>query len=71
MRDLETCRVACQASGVKRAVVLMEGDSELQVLDPDTMAPVDVIKPKDFQRDGEQIRLVKTNLGTYALSDSW
>jgi nonsense-mediated mRNA decay protein 3 len=71
MRDLETCRVACQASGVKRAIVLMEGDSELQVLDPDTMAPVDVIKPKDFRRDGEQIRLVKTNLGKYALSDSW
>ncbi len=71
MRDLESCRVACPASGVKMAVVLMESDSELQVLDPATMSPVDVIKPKDFRRDGEQVRLARTNLGVYALSDSW
>jgi len=71
MRDLGSCRVACPASDIRSAVVLMEGGSELQVLDPVTMAPLDVIKPKGFQRDGEQIRLVKTNLGKYALSDSW
>lgn len=71
LRDLESCIVACPSSGIRSAVVLMEGDSELQVLDPDSMAPADVIKPKEFLRKGEQIRLVKTKNGKHVLSDSW
>jgi NMD protein affecting ribosome stability and mRNA decay len=49
----------------------MESDNEVQLLDPDTMAPLDLKKPKGFVRKGDQVRLVKTRLGAYALSDEW
>jgi nonsense-mediated mRNA decay protein 3 len=71
LRDLEGCVVSCPSADVRIAVVLMENDSEIQVLDPVTMSPVDLRKPKGFSREGEQVRVVKTNLGTYALSDNW
>jgi hypothetical protein len=51
--------------------VLFESASELQVLDPDTMAQVDLRKPAGFSRTSDQVRLAKTRLGTYPLSDSW
>ena len=71
LKDLETCVLACTSSDVRDAVVLVDGDSELQLLDPDTMTPVDVVKPKGYVRKGNSARLVKTNLGMYVLSDDW
>lgn len=71
MKEASEFRVSRPASGISRAVVLMETDSDIQVLDPDTMKPLDLRKPGGFVREGEQIRLVKTRLGAYALSDSW
>ncbi|HIH02149.1 TPA: hypothetical protein HA259_08845 [Thermoplasmata archaeon] len=71
LRDLEGCAVSCPASSVRASVVLMESDAEMQLLDPDSMSPVDLRKPRGFSRDGEQVRVVKTNIGTYVLSDSW
>ena len=71
MRDLEACVVACPASAVRSAVVLTEDDAELQVLDPESMEPVDVLRPKGFERNGEQVRFVRTNIGRYVLSDGW
>ena len=56
---------------IVRAVVLSEKEHELQVLDPETMKPLEVRKPRGFSRKGDQIRLAKTKLGTYVLSDSW
>ena len=71
LRNLEGCKVSCPSSDLKEAVVLMEGDAEIQVLDPVTMSPIDLRKTKGFVRNGEQIRIVKTNLGIYVLSDGW
>jgi nonsense-mediated mRNA decay protein 3 len=71
LKDLEGCVVSCPSADLKEAVVLMEGDAEIQVLDPVTMSPIDLRKPKGFVRNGDQIRVVKTNLGTYVLSDGW
>ncbi len=71
LTDLEGCTVSCPSADVKEAVVLLEGDAEIQVLDPVTMSPVDLRKPKGFVRNGDQVRVIKTNLGTYVLSDSW
>ena len=70
-RSADQFQVVCPASGIRPAVVLMESPEELQVLDPDTMASVDIRKPRGFTREGEQVRIVKTKLGTYALSDDW
>jgi nonsense-mediated mRNA decay protein 3 len=71
LREMEECIVSCAAADIRSAVVLMESDSEVQVLDPVSMSPIDLRKPRGFSREGEQVRIVKTNIGTYALSDSW
>lgn len=71
MKEALEFKVARQASEIRRAVVLMETASEVQVLDPDSMTPLDLRKPTRFVREGDQVRLVKTRLGAYVLSDSW
>ncbi len=71
VRDLEGVVPSCTSSDIKNAVVLMETADEVQVLDPVTMSPVDLRKPRGFVRDGDQVRVVRTKLGTYVLSDSW
>lgn len=71
LKDTEGCTVSCQSSEIASAVVLMEDDAEVQILDPVSMSPVDLRKPRGFSRSGDQVRVVKTNLGTYVLSDSW
>lgn len=71
VKDISECSLVKERSTVLRSVVLVEKETELQVLDPDTMLPVDVRKPKGFRRKGEQVRLVKTKVGTFVLSDDW
>jgi nonsense-mediated mRNA decay protein 3 len=71
MKDASEFKVARPAPEIPRAVVLMETGSDVQVLDPDTMTPLDLRKPQDFERKGDQVRLVKTRLGAYVLSDGW
>lgn len=71
MKDASEFKVSAPASQVSTAVVLMETDAELQVLDPDTMATLELRKPQGFVRKGDTIRLVKTRLGAYVLSDAW
>jgi nonsense-mediated mRNA decay protein 3 len=71
LKDAGECVVARPASKIPRAVVLSETPTELQLLDPETMATLDVRKPAGFRRDGDQIRLAKTKSGIYVLSDDW
>lgn len=65
------CTLEQSREKILRAVVLTEKAGELQVLDPDTMAILDVKTPPGFERREDQIRLAKTKLGTYAISDGW
>ena len=69
--DRTECSLSQSRPEIVSAVVLTEKELEMQVLDPETMKPLEVRKPIGFSRKGEQIRLVKTKLGTYVLSDSW
>ncbi|MBE0517964.1 MAG: hypothetical protein IH630_01905 [Thermoplasmata archaeon] len=71
MKDASDFRLSVRASQIRSAIVLIETDKEVQVLDPETMIPLDLRKPVGFVREGEQVRLVKTRLGVYVLSDSW
>ncbi len=71
LKEHDECALTVSKDQVMRAVVVHESDRELQVLDPETMATVELRKPAGFVRNGEQIRLVKTNLGVFVLSDSW
>ena len=71
MKEADDCRLIRTGAQVLKAVVLAEKESELQVLDPETSSPVDVRKPKGFSREGDHVRIVKTKLGTFVLSDSW
>jgi nonsense-mediated mRNA decay protein 3 len=65
------CALEQPRGKILRAVVLTEKAGELQVLDPDTMAVMEVKTPPGFERRGDQIRLAKTKLGVYAISDGW
>jgi len=56
---------------IPKAVVLVESEHEIQVLDPETNAPIELRKPGSFSRKGEQMRLVKTKRGVHVLSDGW
>ncbi len=69
--ETHECAVAAAKASIKNAAVVMESDREIQVVDPETMTSVEVRKPRGFSRRGEQVRFVKTRLGTYVLSDSW
>ncbi len=71
MKEAGDCKLVRTGAQVLKAVVLAEKERELQVLDPETNTSVDVRKPNGFSRKGEHIRIVKTKLGTFALSDSW
>jgi nonsense-mediated mRNA decay protein 3 len=71
MKEAGDCTLIRTGAQILKAVVLAEKANELQVLDPETNTPVDVRKPVGFSRKGEQVRIVKTKLGTFALSDSW
>lgn len=71
VKGARECSLMAPRSAIKRAVVVTETEDELQVLDPETMATLELRKPKGFSRKGEQIRLVKTKVGAFALSDGW
>jgi nonsense-mediated mRNA decay protein 3 len=71
LQDPGECALVQPKSRILKAVVVAESDKELQVLDPETMKTLDVRKPSGFSREGEQVRLVKTNAGVFVLSDSW
>lgn len=71
LKETGECFLVRSKAEIRRAVVVMDSKDELQVLDPETMSTVDVKKPAGFSRKGEQIRLVKTKLGAFVLSDSW
>ena len=71
LKEHDECSMTVPKDQILKAVVVHESPKEMQVLDPETMMTVDVRKPAGFVRTGEQIRLVKTNLGVFVLSDSW
>lgn len=64
-------RLMVERDRIPKAVVLADSEREIQVLDPETNAPLELRKPGSFSRKGEQIRLVKTKHGAHVLSDSW
>ena len=71
IKDSDACALSMDKSRVLKALVISESARELQMLDPETNAPIEVKKPGGFSRKGEQVRLVKTKRGVYVLSDSW
>ncbi len=70
-KDAAECAVVARGASVRRAVVISEGEAELQLLDSATLKQVDVRKPPGFSRKHDQVRLVKTKRGFFVLSDSW
>ncbi len=71
MKEASDFTVSRRSSEMASAIVLVETGTEVQVLDPEGMTPLELTKPQGFVRNGEQVRLVKTRLGAYVLSDSW
>lgn len=70
-KTADECSLDTSHTNMLKGVVLIEKEHELQVLDPETMLPLDVKAPPGFVRRGEQVRFVKTRFGNFAISDSW
>lgn len=71
VKDASECALLRTMAEVLKAVVVSESARELQVLDPETMESVHVRKYPGFSRKGEHVRLVKTKLGQFVISDGW
>jgi len=52
---------------VKDALVVSENETELQLMDPETMDTVDVMRPAGYSHQGNTVRVVKTNIGLLLL----
>lgn len=48
---------------VRQADVISESDREIQILEPDTLAPVDVVKPRKFGKAKPSVSILKTKKG--------
>lgn len=71
LKEPGSCSLLRRSRDIQKAVVLTESEREMQLLDTETMKPIDVVKPAGFRRSGDQVRLAKTKLGAFVLSDSW
>lgn len=70
-KTADECSLDTSRTSMLKGVVLMEKGQELQLLDPETMLPLDVTLPPGFVRKGDQVRFVKTRFGNFAISDGW
>ena len=52
---------------VKNALVVSESDKELQLIDPETMETIEVLRPAGFSHSGDTVRACKTNIGLLLL----
>jgi NMD protein affecting ribosome stability and mRNA decay len=48
-------------------VVVSRSQGEIQVLDPDTLRTVDVLVPRGFHGDGENVRIMKCESGYFLI----
>lgn len=49
-----------------QAVLLVQTEDEIQIMDPDTMKTVTIKKPEGFQPEGEEISIIKCEKGIFA-----
>ncbi len=71
LRAVGECTLEKPKSNVLKGQVLVERKGEVQVLDPETMAVLDVKLFPGFRRKGDQIRFAKTKLGAFGIDDDW
>lgn len=67
--DLVSAKLLGGDEIVKEMVVVSRSDSEIQVLDPDTLKTVDVLVPESFEVSGESVKIVKSKEGYYLVGD--
>ena len=71
VKDASECALLRTKADVLKAVVVSESAGEIQLLDPLTMEAIQVRKYPGFSRKGDSVRLVKTKLGQFIISDGW
>jgi NMD protein affecting ribosome stability and mRNA decay len=52
-------------SHVKQADVISDMGNELQILDPETLSPVEVVKPQKFGNAKQSVSIIKTKIGIF------
>lgn len=57
--EFQNAKLIGNDESLQDAVVVSETKQELQILDPDTLKTVDVVKPRDFKFEGETVKILK------------
>lgn len=52
---------------VQEATVVAPGENELQIIDPDTMKAVEILRPPDMRVEGDTVKVVRTKFGILPL----
>ncbi len=68
-KDMDEVEVLGGAELIRKAVVVSESDEEMKVLDPETYETVTLVKPEDFESEGEEVTVVKTQDHLYILQE--
>ena len=66
-QDAKNCKRLGGDELVRRMVVVSQGEKEVQVLDPDTLKSVELLKPSGYDVVGETIPVLKCERGMYPI----
>ncbi|UCG68390.1 MAG: hypothetical protein JSV09_11320 [Thermoplasmata archaeon] len=64
-KDLKESKIVGGSEIIYDMVVVSQSEKEIQVLDPDTLKTVDILKPRDFYVKSESVKVVKSEAGYF------
>jgi nonsense-mediated mRNA decay protein 3 len=67
--DISSAKLLGGDEILKDMIVVSRSESEVQVLDPDTLKTVDVLVPEGFMVEGESVKIVKFEEGYFLVGD--
>ncbi len=63
--ELEKAKLLGGKEIIKDMVVVSRSEKEIQVLDPETLKTVDVLLPRNFEVNGESVKIIKSEVGYF------
>ncbi len=63
--ELEKAKLLGGKEIIKDMVVVSKSEKEIQVLDPETLKTVDVLLPRNFEVNGESVKIIKSEVGYF------
>ena len=64
-KELKESKIVGGSEIVYDMVVVSQSEKEIQVLDPENLKTIDLLKPKDFNVKGESVKVIKSEVGYF------